>query len=348
MISDMATAASAAGPTPPHQSSLHRFGSRTNALAFAKTDCLSCSAQRERCDRRRPHCGTCSSQGRSCDGFANTLVWKDTLTLQQSESKGSFSDDSDHNVEGSMSVQRYNQKQPSPSSSTSSQKNSSSQKMGQKPQQQTLRFVSAQPGKKRRKKRSNQMPGSAASGMFSKFSLHLEPQHGGRGGSRKSSSPKSTAGSTSPETVATSGWDEAEASACWTISLADSPDDYTSQNGAAVDIPESLPLGSFDESAGFGYFHVQESAPPMTDCTDLMSFTSQLGSSQFETSSSNAEESQELNLVDLFSEALTEVRYVNIMHKYRDVLLSCKKTHFPFCATFAPLLDHIRNPQRLD
>ena len=49
---------------------------RTNSLAFAKVDCHTCIRLNNRCDRRRPKCGTCLSQGHSCGGFAQDLVWK--------------------------------------------------------------------------------------------------------------------------------------------------------------------------------------------------------------------------------------------------------------------------------
>lgn len=48
---------------------------RTNSLAFARSDCHTCSANDERCDRRRPRCSTCLNQGRKCGGFATTLSW---------------------------------------------------------------------------------------------------------------------------------------------------------------------------------------------------------------------------------------------------------------------------------
>lgn len=56
---------------------LYQNGPRTNSLAFAKSDCHTCSALRERCDRQRPRCGTCITHQRACGGFALDLVWKD-------------------------------------------------------------------------------------------------------------------------------------------------------------------------------------------------------------------------------------------------------------------------------
>lgn len=50
-------------------------GKRTNSLAFAQTDCHTCTTVGDRCDRRRPRCTTCLGQGRRCDGFATSLSW---------------------------------------------------------------------------------------------------------------------------------------------------------------------------------------------------------------------------------------------------------------------------------
>jgi hypothetical protein len=55
---------------------------RTNSLAFAKQDCHTCAALETQCDRKRPHCGTCLSNQRKCDGFAIPLVWKDLEVAQ--------------------------------------------------------------------------------------------------------------------------------------------------------------------------------------------------------------------------------------------------------------------------
>jgi hypothetical protein len=48
---------------------------RTNSLAFAKTDCHTCAAQRRKCDRRRPRCSPCLSNGVKCGGFPMQLSW---------------------------------------------------------------------------------------------------------------------------------------------------------------------------------------------------------------------------------------------------------------------------------
>lgn len=50
-------------------------GKRTNSLAFAQSDCHTCTSTGEHCDRRRPQCSTCLSLGRKCGGFATPLSW---------------------------------------------------------------------------------------------------------------------------------------------------------------------------------------------------------------------------------------------------------------------------------
>ncbi|KAL3469080.1 fungal-specific transcription factor domain-containing protein [Aspergillus californicus] len=48
---------------------------KTNSLAFARTDCHTCTATAQVCDRRRPQCTTCLADGRQCGGFATPLSW---------------------------------------------------------------------------------------------------------------------------------------------------------------------------------------------------------------------------------------------------------------------------------
>ena len=55
---------------------LNSRGQRTNSLGYAKHDCHTCSARKRYCDRQRPQCGTCLSDGQKCGGFALNLVWK--------------------------------------------------------------------------------------------------------------------------------------------------------------------------------------------------------------------------------------------------------------------------------
>jgi Fungal Zn(2)-Cys(6) binuclear cluster domain len=49
---------------------------RTNSLAFAKSDCHSCSEQKRWCDRQRPQCGTCIKHRQKCGGYVLDLTWK--------------------------------------------------------------------------------------------------------------------------------------------------------------------------------------------------------------------------------------------------------------------------------
>jgi len=50
--------------------------SRTNSLAFAKSDCHTCKTKRRKCDRQRPVCSTCQDLGDKCEGFQTRLVWE--------------------------------------------------------------------------------------------------------------------------------------------------------------------------------------------------------------------------------------------------------------------------------
>jgi hypothetical protein len=71
-ISVATTMATTSPSEPPTKTSDHR----TNSLAFAKTDCHTCSELKRWCDRQRPRCGTCSSHRRKCGGFVLDFTWK--------------------------------------------------------------------------------------------------------------------------------------------------------------------------------------------------------------------------------------------------------------------------------
>lgn len=55
----------------PRPSSEHR----TNSLAFAKTDCHTCTANNRRCDRKRPRCSSCTCRDIVCGGYPMQLIW---------------------------------------------------------------------------------------------------------------------------------------------------------------------------------------------------------------------------------------------------------------------------------
>jgi hypothetical protein len=50
---------------------------RTNSLAFAKTDCHTCTANKRRCDRKRPRCSSCSGKSIVCGGYPMQLTWSE-------------------------------------------------------------------------------------------------------------------------------------------------------------------------------------------------------------------------------------------------------------------------------
>lgn len=48
---------------------------RTNSLAFAKSDCHTCSSLGIHCDRQRPRCSPCQNAGILCQGYSMKLTW---------------------------------------------------------------------------------------------------------------------------------------------------------------------------------------------------------------------------------------------------------------------------------
>ncbi|KAF4448046.1 fungal specific transcription factor domain-containing [Fusarium albosuccineum] len=60
---------------------------RTNSLGFAKIDCHTCTELKQKCDRKRPQCGTCLSDRRKCGGFAMNLMWKDPVVPNRSSNR---------------------------------------------------------------------------------------------------------------------------------------------------------------------------------------------------------------------------------------------------------------------
>lgn len=55
---------------------------RTNSLAFAKTDCHTCTANLCRCDRKRPRCSSCSGRNIVCGGYPMQLTWSKSKPIQ--------------------------------------------------------------------------------------------------------------------------------------------------------------------------------------------------------------------------------------------------------------------------
>lgn len=54
---------------------------RTNSLAFAKSDCHTCSTLELSCDRYRPRCARCQEAGRLCQGYSMSLTWQANHTV---------------------------------------------------------------------------------------------------------------------------------------------------------------------------------------------------------------------------------------------------------------------------
>jgi len=59
---------------------------RTNSLAFAKSDCHTCSELKRWCDRQRPRCGTCIKHRLKCGGYVLDLTWKQPSGSQEASS----------------------------------------------------------------------------------------------------------------------------------------------------------------------------------------------------------------------------------------------------------------------
>jgi hypothetical protein len=55
---------------------------RTNSLAFAKTDCHTCTANQRRCDRKRPRCSSCSGRNVVCGGYPMQLTCSRSKPIQ--------------------------------------------------------------------------------------------------------------------------------------------------------------------------------------------------------------------------------------------------------------------------
>ena len=51
-------------------------GRRTNSLGWAKSDCHSCASRGRHCDRRRPRCSPCLTEGTTCSGYVQQLNWE--------------------------------------------------------------------------------------------------------------------------------------------------------------------------------------------------------------------------------------------------------------------------------
>lgn len=85
---------------------------RTNSLAFSKTDCHTCASLGQRCDRRRPQCSICLSHGRKCGGFVTPLVWDNRRMLDKSSTRAS----------GENAKQGIRARTPSPSTSGTSRR----------------------------------------------------------------------------------------------------------------------------------------------------------------------------------------------------------------------------------
>ena len=142
---------------------------RISTLGVAKQDCLTCTTQDEQCDRSRPHCSTCQSKPRSCEGYAPDLVWKNAVTPR---------------------------KKPKASVLPAKKSSGASTSSTSQPQQRELKFVTAQLGTKKRKKPAKTPYSSSA--LFSKFALNTASQPAAAASPSKSSGSSDSHSTPSP------------------------------------------------------------------------------------------------------------------------------------------------------
>lgn len=60
---------------------------RTNSLAFAKSDCHTCTSLGLRCGRERPRCTLCQDAGRLCQGYSMKLTWQQSHSVSNKPPK---------------------------------------------------------------------------------------------------------------------------------------------------------------------------------------------------------------------------------------------------------------------
>lgn len=63
-------------PVSPSKTQKHATGKRTNSLGWATSDCHRCSSLRRHCNRQRPRCSACLSDGIICAGYVQQLDWE--------------------------------------------------------------------------------------------------------------------------------------------------------------------------------------------------------------------------------------------------------------------------------
>ena len=126
---------------------------RTNSLAFAKSDCHTCSSLSLHCDRQRPRCTPCQNAGILCQGYSMKLTWHQNHSMVNRPPKVKSvavppQEPSDVSRKGSVVKEDPGQKDKSPGSPTTPEQN------------RQFMFVAARPPKRRKK--NNQSVDSGA------------------------------------------------------------------------------------------------------------------------------------------------------------------------------------------
>ncbi|KAI1616244.1 fungal-specific transcription factor domain-containing protein [Exophiala viscosa] len=117
---------------------------RTNSLAFAKSDCHTCSSLSLHCDRQRPRCTPCQNAGILCQGYSMKLTWHQNHSMVNRPPKVKSvpippQESSDVSRKGSIVKEDPVQKDKSPGSPTTPE------------QGRQFMFVAARPPKRRKK-----------------------------------------------------------------------------------------------------------------------------------------------------------------------------------------------------
>ncbi|KIV79093.1 hypothetical protein PV11_06679 [Exophiala sideris] len=126
---------------------------RTNSLAFAKSDCHTCSSLSLHCDRQRPRCTPCQNAGILCQGYSMKLTWHQNHSMVNRPPKVKSvpiqpQESNDVPRKGSIVKGNPSQIDKSPGSPSTSE------------QSRQFMFVAARPPKRRKK--SHQVTDSGA------------------------------------------------------------------------------------------------------------------------------------------------------------------------------------------
>ncbi|KIW10679.1 hypothetical protein PV08_11643 [Exophiala spinifera] len=138
---------------------LHKFR-RTNSLAFAKSDCHTCSSLNVRCDRQRPRCTPCLDAGILCQGYSMKLTWHQSHSMVNKPPKvKSATAKGPINRATTTGVQKNHEKETHDLTNADGKG-------------RTFMFVAARPSKRR--KRSHQHQSTTTNSEYASSSLRVQ------------------------------------------------------------------------------------------------------------------------------------------------------------------------------